>query len=159
MGHVGDEVAPHLVGPLQIRDVVQHQHRAPTRGVACGRRACDEHAGIDAEGELDAGRLFTREGAGDLRHDVGMADRLGVAAADAALVDAEHPPSGLVHEPHPAPVVEHEDAFDHACENGFHPRAVAGQLAEPRAELVHRPCPGTGPRGRARPRRTRWGAA
>ena len=54
--------------------------------------------------------------------------------------------------------VDDEDPFDHAGENGLHPRAIARQLVQPAAELLDRCRRAPAPPCRARRRRSRAGA-
>ena len=133
---VGDEVAAHLVRPPEVGDVVQHQHGAVAGRVPRRGRAGDDHArGLQPQGELHARRLLAAQRAPDLRDDVRMTDRVGVATVDPRVGNAQHPLRRAVHEPEAAVLVEDQDAFDHPREDRLHARPVAREIRQPAPEL------------------------
>ena len=136
--HIADEIPAYLVGALQVGHIVQDEHDARPQRVAGRSGASDEHTRrIRAKGELDAWRRFAAQRACDLRHDVRMADRVGVTATDPGIGNTEHPARCRVHEPHAPVAVQHQHAFDHPREDGLHARPIAREIRQARAELEH----------------------
>ena len=69
----------------------------------------------------------------------GMPDRLDVGPADRRrVVELQHLPRRVVGQLQPSLRIDDDDAFDHAGEDRFHPRAIARLLGEPASELLHR---------------------
>ena len=146
--HVGDEVAPDLIGPAQIGDVVQDEHGAAAAGAGDGCGPGHERsARIARQRQLLAARPRRRE-----------ARRVSCAAmsgcritsrygpAGGGRIDAQHVLRGAIHELQPPLPIDDEHAFDHAGEDGAHPRAIARQLLDPSAQLLHRGVERTGDR-------------
>ena len=74
----------------------------------------------------------------DLRRDVGVPRNFEVVATLRRVVHLEHPARGIVHQLQPSLRRDDHDAFTHAVEDGFHPRAVGLALGRAAADLAHR---------------------
>ena len=82
--HVGDEVAPDLIGAAQVRDVVQHDDRAtaprmPSTGAV---RAINDRRGLAQLRQLDALGRPARERRRDLPRDGWLPDDFRIVAPD-----------------------------------------------------------------------------
>ena len=67
-----------------------------------------------------------------------MADRLDVVTPERQVVELEHPHRGVVDQLQASLRIDHDDAFDHAGQDRFHPRAVARLLGELPSDDLHR---------------------
>ena len=137
--HVGDEVAPDLIGPAQVGDVVQHEHSAAAAGAGDGRGPGDEHpVRIPGQRHLLAPGLVATQGARQLRRDVRVANHFEIRPAGGRRVDAQHELRGAIHHLQPPLPIDDQHALDHAGEDGAHSRAIARELFDPSAQLLNR---------------------
>ena len=137
--HVGDEVAPDLIGAPQIGDVVQHEHGAAAAGPETGAaRATNVRPGSRASASSWLSTSSPRSAAVSCAAMSGcrITSRYGRPAADG--VDAQHLLRGAIDQLQPSLPIDDEHALDHAGEDRFHARAIARQLLEPAAELLDR---------------------
>ena len=137
--HVGDEVAPDLIGPAQIGDVVQDEHGAAAAGAGDGCGSGHERsARIARQRHLLAADLVAAQRARQLRRDVGMPNHFEIRPAGGRRVHAQHVLRGAIHQLQPSLPIDDEHALDHAGEDRAHPRAIARELFDPSAQLLHR---------------------
>ena len=71
--------------------------------------------------------------------DSGVADGFDVGPVDGVVIEPQHAPRGIVDVLHAPVVVDDQHAFDHAREDGDHAGAIARQLVDAPAQLVHGP--------------------
>jgi hypothetical protein len=137
--HVGHEVAADLVGAPEVRDVVQHEHRAALAGRGDRGRARDERAArIALHHQLETLHRPALERGLNLRGDVGVPDELQEVPARARIGQSEHQARGVVHELQATLLVDDEHAFDHARENRLHSGTIARLLGQAPPKLLHR---------------------
>src|SRR6185436_13206636 len=65
-------------------------------------------------------------------------DGFDIRAPDAVACKPQHLPRSVVHELQAPVCVDNDDAFDHAREHRFYPRAVPRLLLQPPADLLDR---------------------
>ena len=153
--HVGDEIAPHLIGFPQLGDVVQHQHGAATGG-GHRRDARDQRAGrVARHRQLEAFGFLALQRAADVVDDAGMANRFDVGVIDRSGLELQDPARGVVDELQAAMFVHDQHALDHAGEDRLHPRAVALQRCRRGGRFRESPGPARAPPARDRRRRNR----
>ena len=74
---------------------------------------------------------------GELIDDARMADGLDVGPPGGVVLEPQHAARGVVDVLQLAGLVDDQHAFDHAAEDRLHARAIARQLVDAAAELVH----------------------
>ena len=111
-----------------LRDTARRRYRGRPRHECTAR--------IARERQLARACVLGRQCRGKLGGDVGVADHLQVAPSARIVLDAEHLLRRTVDELQPAVAVHHEDAFDHAGEDGVGPRVIARELLDAAPELL-----------------------
>ncbi len=137
VGDVGDEVAPDLIGSVQVGDVVQHQDGA-ARNRRCDRRRAgdEERVGLAGQRQLEAIARRPAQRRGNLRGDVGVTHDLEVVPSFRRILQLEHPAAGGVDELQPPVIVDDQDPLDHTAEDRFHARAVGVALGRATGDLA-----------------------